>query len=50
MERDKCPNCDIEFENAHVGDACGGDVLVSTWVEYCPKCLYQNSSKIELSK
>ena len=48
--KNKCPNCNVEYENAHVGDADGGGVLVSIQVEYCPECLYINNSNINLSK
>ena len=49
-ENPKCPNCNVGFETTHVGDAYAGDVLVTTWVEYCPECLYINDSRISLSK
>ena len=45
----ECPDCKIEFEDAHVGDANGGDILVTTFVEYCPKCLYVNHYEVEIS-
>lgn len=50
MEKEKCPNCNIDFERAHISDAYAGDILMSVWVEYCPECLYQHDSDIKLSK
>ena len=53
-----CPVCNKSVESAtgHVGDAPGGDVLISTFVEYCPEldstgfpCLHIFTSKVELS-
>ena len=37
-------------EHAHVGDANGGNILVSTYVTYCPECLTIHDSRINLSK
>ena len=45
-----CPDCNIKLEQSHVSDVDSGDVLLSAWVEYCPECLYINSSDVKLSK
>lgn len=54
MSNDKnknyCTCCNIEFEIASNSDVYSGDVLLSTWVEYCPKCLYVNSSSVNISR
>ena len=44
-----CPNCKVAFENDHIGDGHGGNVLITVYVTYCPKCLYVYDSKISLS-
>ena len=51
MEKEnKCPNCDVPFVTAHVSDAYAGDILITVFVTYCPECLYQDHSRILLSK
>ena len=49
-EKDCCPNCNIEFETASNSDITSGDVLLSTWVEYCTKCLYVNNCDVDISR
>jgi len=49
-DKDCCPNCNIEFENAGNSDTQSGDILISTWVEYCPICLYIFDSGVDISK
>ena len=44
-----CSDCKIELDSAHVGDANAGDILVTTYVEYCPKCLYIYSTEVKIS-
>jgi len=50
MDDEKCPKCNTEMDTVHIGDANGGDVLVSVSVEYCPECLYIGYDKVTLSK
>jgi Zn-finger nucleic acid-binding protein len=50
MEKEKCPNCDIELDSASLSDIDAGDVLISVTVEYCPDCLYVSYSQASLSK
>ena len=45
-----CPNCNIEFEDDSNSDIQSGDILISTWVEYCPECLYINDTQVNISK
>ena len=45
-----CPNYNIKFEQAYVSDVDSGDVLLSSWVEYCPECLYVNSYNVSVSE
>jgi hypothetical protein len=48
--KEKCPNCDVELEFTHIGDAYSGDVLMTTSCSYCPECLYVTDEYIRLSK
>lgn len=50
QEIEKCPNCSLELEWAHVGDQYAGDVLMTASCSYCPKCLYVTNEEIKLSK
>jgi hypothetical protein len=49
-EEEKCPNCNIELDFAHIGDAYSGDVLLTASCNYCPECLYITNEYIRLSK
>lgn len=48
--KNKCPNCEVELEYAHVSDQWAGDVLMTASCKYCPKCLYTENENIRLSK
>jgi hypothetical protein len=45
-----CPNCKTELEIDDIGDAQGGNILISVQVEYCPECLYIHDSSVSISK
>jgi len=49
-EKDCCPNCNIELETDSNTEIQSGSILISTWVEYCPECLYVHSSDVDISK
>ena len=49
-EKDCCPNCNIELETDSNSDIQSGNILISTWVEYCPECLYVHNSDVGISK
>jgi predicted nucleic acid-binding Zn-ribbon protein len=50
LEKECCHNCKIELETDSNSDIQSGDILISTWVEYCPECLYVNNWDVKISK
>ena len=49
-EVEHCNACGVELETAHNGDTESGDVLLSTTVTYCPKCLEIYDSDVSISR
>lgn len=51
MERREkiCPDCNVELEWARAKDIDTGDILITTEVVYCPKCLDIQNYEVRIS-